>query len=138
MKKIIFIIIGVVLITGCAAVKKETNEQKMCKEIKADIESYQNNSLSFDDLRDKLLKASETYCTEESAVCTSIKLLKSHNDHYQKVNDCNSGFYGSNKAAHDACIAANKLAEEINGKVDKVESAEITSIKMECDLALEK
>ena len=74
-----------------------------------------------------------------SYLCKSIAGFKTHAEHFQEKKDCNTGFYASNAAAHDLCISSNKLADEMNGKVDQVEHAEITThVDMECQQLLEK
>ncbi len=128
------------LLSGCEV--GETNLQKFCKEIDPDIKMYEANSMNYDSLIEKLKAVSSSYCVgedESSHLCTNIKELKPHKDHFQEKQDCTKGFYTSSKEAQELCISANKLADEMNGKVDEVEHAEIsTHIDMECQMILEK
>ena len=134
----------VFLLSGCEASVSfgESNLQKFCKDIDSDVQSYKAKSIDYDTLISTLKTKSTTYCTGEDAesnLCKSIAGLKTHAEHFQKKQDCNSGFYASNQSAHDLCISANKLADETNSKVEQVESAEIsTHVDMECQQILEK
>jgi len=147
MKKLLLCIclLGFVFVlSGCEASFSigETNLQKFCKEIDSDVKAYEANNMKFDDLVSKLKSKATTYCVDEDAesyLCKSINGLKTHAEHFQEKRDCNTGFYASNAAAHNACISSNKLADEMNGKVDQVEHAEITThVDMECQQILEK
>ncbi len=147
MKKLLICIclLGFVfLLSGCEAsfTIGDTNLQKFCKEIDSDVKAYEANSIKYDDVVSKLKEKSTTYCVGEDAesyLCKSIAGLKTHAEHYHEKKDCNKGFYATNASAHDLCISSNKLADEMNGKVDQVEHAEITThIDMECQQILEK
>ena len=145
MKKLLLCIclLGFVfLLSGCEVTIGETNLQKFCKDIDSDVKAYQANTMQFDDLVSTLKSKAGTYCVGEDAesyLCKSIKGLKTHAEHFQWKKDCNTGFYASNATAHDLCISSNKLADEVNGKVDQVEHAEISMhVDMECQQILEK
>jgi len=140
MKKLILsALIAVVLFTGCAAVKEESEEVKLCKEAKEVIAEYEDNKLSYDETRNKLRDLVAKYCsTTEYEVCKSINSLKTHEENFQKKQDCNSGYYASSDAAHKACLSLNELADETNSKIDEAEHAKITFIGMECSETIDK
>ena len=138
MKKLfISALIAVLLLTGCSLVESE--EVKLCKEANEVIAKYENAEISYDETRNQLREVAAKYCEKEQyEVCQSINMLKTHDENYQKTQDCDTGYYASSETAHKACLSMNAAIEEANGKVESAEHARITMIGMKCSEIIDK
>ena len=132
MKKLfISALIAVFLLTGCSL--GESEEIKLCKEVNEVIDKYEKAEISYNETRTKLIEVTTKYCEKEQyETCRTISMLETHEENIQKTNDCDTGYYASNKSLHQACLAANKNIEESNSKAEKVEHNRITSIGIVC------
>lgn len=151
-KKLISAIIIIVVIIVCgigigigifffAGPGKETSVMKLCKNVDLQVENYNQDKISYSQFFGNIMSDYNIYCSdEESDLCKTIKTYNDEKEElfeYQELEDCSN--YNSNwlTDAKALCESTNSIKEFHNNNREKIADAQISEIKMLCDLANE-